>query len=111
MTEDQKHLLQIQLYNTFNNDRVIAWEPLVKEMAGTYGLDRETVLTGMNDLIDQGRIAILLKDTYCQATAQKRIEAREGQPKPNNTMSRASFDLLTPQEKMDFTNAGGTISP
>ena len=110
MTEDQKHLLKIQLYNQFQNDRVIGWVELLKIMAETHGADRDTVFAGMNELIDEGKIAVLRKDTYCFPEVVKKLEAQAWQPKPTSTMARDNFDRLSDQDKMDFCNARGVIA-
>ena len=74
-----KHLTQIQLYNTFGRtpDQAITWKELLKRMEAEFGLNRDQVLEGMNELIDDGRIIVYKPDVYCLPRAVKKLNAEK----------------------------------
>ena len=115
MTEERT--VQLELYNQFQKGQVIKWDDLLRIMATNYGRSRDEVYEGMNQLIDQGLIVLPRTDTYCLPDTLKKMQKEEQENEawkrqyPNaKQMSRADFDRMNPQEKMDFATNGGRIA-
>ena len=110
-------LLLTQLYNQFQNGKVIAWDDLLKTMATIYGRDRDQVFEGMNALIDNGKIVLPKPDTYCLPATLAKMKKQEQEDQAwkrqypdGKTITRAEFDKLNPQEKMDLVSNGLRIA-
>jgi aryl-phospho-beta-D-glucosidase BglC (GH1 family) len=111
MDAKEKNLLELQLYNQFQNDKVIAWTDLLKTMANTFGRSRDEVYEGMNSLIDAGKIVLPKEETYCYPGVWERKQRSEATEKALNqtTITRAELDKLHPFEKTKFFKKGGRV--
>ena len=110
-------LLITQLYNQFQNGKVIAWADLLKIMASVYGRSRDEVFEGMNRLIDEGKIVLPKVDTYCLPGTLEKLKKAEQEVAEwkrlypdGKEMTRADFDKMNPAEKMQFATSGGRIN-
>ena len=115
MTEDRT--TQLEIYNQFQKGQVITWEELLRIMATSYARSRDEVFSGMNQLINDGLIVLPKPDVYCTPATLAKMKKQEQDDQawkrefPNSkTISRADFDRLDPQEKMDFATNGGRIA-
>ena len=108
-----EHLAQLQIFNLIQSKQPLPWEKLLTLMAGLGETNRELIFQQTNALIDTEKVAVYKtgkNPVYCLPGAVKKLDALKNQKPPSVSMTRERFDQMTPQEKMDFVNAGGQVN-
>ena len=72
-----EQLLQNQLLNQFSNGAVITWDDLLQKMSSAHGRSRDEVFAAMNELIDEGRIAMPKKVKVIACLVRLQCYSRE----------------------------------
>ena len=109
-----KYVLQTKISNIFQKhgrDKHLTKEDVRKRLAEIGGYDTALVDECFQDLLAMDQLRFVHGKGYANTAYLGDIKAAEARRvrAGNNIVSRAVFDSMSPQAKMDFCAAGGLI--